>query len=186
MRILFLASFGGSLNLVDDIRGSWAGRQEATSSRQPFFLSFQRPFWCFIALLFPAEVIHLVYKKRPQPQKSNSTFQNSYWQKRCKKNHAATGLWRSKHMSATACAAIILVVLLLWPVASSSSNSWARGRTSPHQWGSSRGCWDRQKASSNFFSDLKCHSITLNYPRRCYQVMNDAVATWKKRALEES
>ena len=118
------------------------------STLLPFF---PMAFWCFIALLFPAEVIHLVYKKRPQPQKSNSTFQNSYWQKRCKKNHAATGLWRSKHMSATACAAIILVVLLLWPVASSSSNSWARGRTSPHQWGSSRGCWDRQKASSNFF-----------------------------------
>ena len=33
---------------------------------------------------------------------------------------------------------------------------------------------------ATFFSDLKCHSITLNYPRRCYQVMNDAVATWKK------
>ena len=85
MRTLFLASFGGSLNLVDDIRGSWAGRQEATSSRQPFFLSFQRPFWCISTLLFPVEVIHLVYKKRPQPHKLNSTFQNSYWQKRCKK-----------------------------------------------------------------------------------------------------
>ena len=33
---------------------------------------------------------------------------------------------------------------------------------------------------ATFFSDLKCHSITLNYPRRCYQVMNDAVAARKK------
>ena len=180
MRTLFLASFGGSLNLVDDIRGSWAGRHEVTSSRQPFFLSFQRIFWYFNTLFCPAEVIHLACKKRQQLQNSNSTFQNSFWQKRCKKTLTAS-LWRSKHMSATTCAAIILVVLLLWPVASSSSSSWARGCTSSHQWGSSRGCWDRQKASSNFFLILSAIPLPLTIRAAATKLFYS-----EKMSLEES
>ena len=154
------------------------------STLLPFF---PMAFWCFIALLFPAEVIHLVYKKEAATSKIEFNLPKFILTDEVQKKTMLLLAFEGQNTC---------LLLLVRPSYSSFCcyGQWLLAAATLEQEAARLRINEEvveatktgKRPVATFFSDLKCHSITLNYPRRCYQVMNDAVATWKKRALEES